>query len=192
MMEYYQEITLLPDVEVPLHFLWTKVYTQLHIALAEQNNRDGQVAVAVSFPEYEENTPGSKLRLFANDKSKLEELDIGHYMNRLTDYVHMTSIRKIPARRITGYAVYKRYQPDASVESKARRYARRHPETTVEEAMGLLKQKKDTVKYPYIQMESISSRNRFSLMIAKETQDHEQDGPIGTYGLSGIQTVPEF
>lgn len=191
-MDYYQEITLLPDAEVPLHFIWTKVYTQLHIALAEQNNRDGQVTVAVSFPEYKETSPGSKLRLFTNDKHKLEELDIARYMSRLTDYVHITSIRKIPVRRIKGYAVYKRHQPDASVENKAKRYARRHPETTVDEAMSFMKQKKETSRYPYVQLESLSSKNRFSLMIIRESCDREQEGPIGTYGLSSIQTVPEF
>lgn len=35
-MEYYQEITLLPCAEVSLAFLWTKVFTQLHIAFADE------------------------------------------------------------------------------------------------------------------------------------------------------------
>ena len=37
-MEYYQEITLLPCAEVSLAFLWTKVFTQLHIAFADEKN----------------------------------------------------------------------------------------------------------------------------------------------------------
>ena len=40
-MEYYQEITLLPCAEVSLAFLWTKVFTQLHIAFADEKNKSG-------------------------------------------------------------------------------------------------------------------------------------------------------
>ena len=53
-MEYYQEITLLPCAEVSLAFLWTKVFTQLHIAFADEKNKSGHVPYAISFPEYEE------------------------------------------------------------------------------------------------------------------------------------------
>ena len=53
-MEYYQEITLLPCAEVSLAFLWTKVFTQLHIAFADEKNKSGHNPYAVSFPEYRE------------------------------------------------------------------------------------------------------------------------------------------
>ena len=52
-MEYYREITLLPDAEVPLYFLWTKVYSRLHIAFADRKNKFSTV-YAVSFPEYKD------------------------------------------------------------------------------------------------------------------------------------------
>ena len=41
-MLYYQEITLLPDAETSVNFLWTKVFTQLHIALADRKNKQSR------------------------------------------------------------------------------------------------------------------------------------------------------
>lgn len=40
MMKYYQEITLIPDAEIPPDFLWTKVYAQIHLAFADRENID--------------------------------------------------------------------------------------------------------------------------------------------------------
>ena len=37
-MQFYQEITLLPDVEISPYFLWTKVYTQIHLAFVMQKD----------------------------------------------------------------------------------------------------------------------------------------------------------
>ena len=42
-MKFYQEITLIDQAEISPYFIWTKLYTQLHIALAElkdANNND--------------------------------------------------------------------------------------------------------------------------------------------------------
>lgn len=53
-MNYYQDITLIPDGEVSLSFLWTKVFTQLHLALAEEKRREGMVKTALAFPAYQD------------------------------------------------------------------------------------------------------------------------------------------
>lgn len=61
-MEYYQEITLRPGPEIPLNFLWTKVYTQIHLALVAQKDTPEGGSFGVSFPEYtvEEKAEGQK------------------------------------------------------------------------------------------------------------------------------------
>lgn len=51
-MNYYQDITLIPNGEVSLSFLWTKVFTQLHLVLAEEQRREGMVKTALAFPAY--------------------------------------------------------------------------------------------------------------------------------------------
>ena len=48
-MKYYQELTLIAQAEVSLYFIWSKVYTQLHLALVAMPTQGN---VGVSFPEY--------------------------------------------------------------------------------------------------------------------------------------------
>ncbi|MFE1967123.1 type I-F CRISPR-associated endoribonuclease Cas6/Csy4, partial [Acinetobacter baumannii] len=51
-MNWYQEITLIDQDEISLYFIWSKVYTQLHIAFAEHSNEQGRISFGVSFPQY--------------------------------------------------------------------------------------------------------------------------------------------
>ena len=66
-MNYYQDITLLPDAEANIGFLWEKVFQQVHLALVEKKNPHGKSGIAVSFPGYgNKGFPlGNKLRLLA-------------------------------------------------------------------------------------------------------------------------------
>ena len=190
-MEYYQEITLLPCAEVSLAFLWTKVFTQLHIAFPDEKNKSEHNPYAVSFPEYRETGLGEKIRVFA-EAQELERLNLSKVLGRLFDYVHCTGIRKVPERKLRGYAVYSRYQPEGSIRVKARRYAKRHPGVTIEEAARLLQGKRKSVRLPYIQMKSFSRGGTFSLFIKKRVEEESALTECGTYGLSNNRTVPEF
>ncbi|HHL31776.1 MAG TPA: type I-F CRISPR-associated endoribonuclease Cas6/Csy4, partial [Oceanospirillales bacterium] len=81
-MNYYQDITLLPDAEITLGFIWQKVYQQVHIALADNKIAENQSAIAVAFPEYgSKGFPlGRKLRLLAETQEQLEQLDIKKWL----------------------------------------------------------------------------------------------------------------
>ena len=102
-MNFYQEITLIPDAEISPYFLWSKVYTQLHIALAHVKNQHGVDGIGISFPnyKYEEKdgktfaTLGNKLRIFANTGDELDKLALPVWLDRLIDYVHLTSIKEV-------------------------------------------------------------------------------------------------
>lgn len=191
-MNYYQEITLIPDGEVSLSFLWTKVFTQLHLALAEEQQREGMVKTALAFPEYQDKGLGNKIRIFAPSAEQLERLHLEQRLKRLSDYIHMPKIREIKKHRIIGYSIYSRYQPDESVERKARRYTRRHESVTYEDALNLLNQREKTYNLPYIQLKSVSTAQTFSLFIKKTSCQSEQSGTLSTYGLSDNASVPEF
>lgn len=191
-MNYYQEITLIPDGEVSLSFLWTKVFTQLHLALAEEQQREGMVKTALAFPEYQDKGLGNKIRIFAPSAEQLERLHLEQRLKRLSDYIHMPKIREIKKHRIVGYSIYSRYQPDGSVERKARRYVRRHEGVSYEDALGLLGRRKETYDLPFIQMKSLSTAQTFSLFIKKTPCQIEQSGTLSTYGLSDSASVPEF
>ena len=191
-MNYYQEITLIPDGEVSLSFLWTKVFTQLHLALVEEQRREGMVKTALAFPTYQDKGLGNKIRIIAPSEEQLERLHLKQRLERLSDYVHQTTIRKIIEQRITGHSIYSRYQPDESVERKARRYARRHESITYEDALSLLDQRKKAYELPFIKMKSVSTAQTFSLFIKKTPCQSEQSGTLSTYGLSDNTSVPEF
>lgn len=191
-MQYYQEITLLPDAETSRSFLWAKVFGQLHIAFADWKNRNGSMDFAVSFPEYGEKTLGSKIRLMAETEEALTAFDAGRVLERFSDYVHINRVHPILARRVHGWAVYRRWQDEGALPSRARRFARRHAEVSYEEALRLLNKGKSKTVPPYIWMKSCTSGQVFRLCIEKKEAKEGECGPIGTYGLSRGYAVPEF
>jgi CRISPR-associated endonuclease Csy4 len=128
-MHYYQEMTLLPNPEVNIHFLWSKVFQQIHLGLVEMQNVDRHIPIGLSFPRYvlseRGGYMGNRFRLFAPDESALAQFDAVKWLTRLSDYVHCTGIRTVP-EKLAGYATYKRVQPKTNPERLARRFAKRH------------------------------------------------------------------
>lgn len=194
-MKFYQELTLIPDAELSLHFIWSKLYTQLHLALVEKQYQQEQVSIGVSFPGYEQTERGvflgKKLRLFAEDEATLQQLDLSKWLACLSDYVHYTGIRAVPARA-SSFAMYQRYQPKSNVERLARRYAKRH-DVTIEQALaGYRKYKEERSHLPFICLKSLSTEHHFKLFITKQTVSQLINKGFNTYGLSSISSVPEF
>jgi CRISPR-associated endonuclease Csy4 len=190
-MKFYQEITLIPDAEVPLYFLWTKVYTRLHTAFADQKNKYGTV-YAVSFPEYNERSLGTKVRILALKEEDLKTLNLSEALKVFADYVHLTRIRPIPEGRIKGYAVYSRYQPENSLLGKIRRYVSRHDGISYEQASDLIRRKADEAGLPYITLKSATNGQRYPLFIRKKDAQQTGEPEFNTFGLSRHSSVPEF
>jgi len=178
-MKSYLEITLLPNPEVGVNFLWSKVFQQIHLGLVEMQDDQGRVPIGLSFPEYvigdKYSLLGSKLRLFANDEAMLKQFDAVKWLARLSDYVHSTSIRPVP-EKIIGYTIYQREQPKTNPERLARRYARRLAErekraevdADYETALTQYsKRHRQTINSPFIQLKSLSSDNNFCLWVKK-------------------------
>jgi CRISPR-associated endonuclease Csy4 len=193
-MKVYQDITLLPTPEIGQYFLWEKVYQQIHLALVESQNEEGQVPIGIAFPEYSSNPPklGNKLRLFAPEEKTLETLAARQWLSRLLDYVHITGIRSVP-EQTKGQVIYKRLQPKANPERLARRKAKRE-NISLENALIALKEvKPERVKTPFVHINSQSSQRRFRLFIDKARVSQSQQGLFSTYGLSFQEaTLPEF
>ena len=194
-MLYYLDITLLPNAEVGIHFLWSKIYQQIHLGLVEIQDDDGRVQVGVAFPEYVDGEKfsllGSKLRLFAGDEATLIKLDAPKWLARLSDYVHCTSIREVPAK-VTGYAVYQRIQPKTSKVRLARRFAGRHNLDFATALAGYSALPSKNLAYPFIRLKSLSSEAEFCLVIRKTIVSEPVQAGFSSYGLSSVATVPEF
>ncbi|MBA3581149.1 MAG: type I-F CRISPR-associated endoribonuclease Cas6/Csy4 [Gammaproteobacteria bacterium] len=192
-MKFYIEATLLPDAEIGLNFLWAKIYQQIHLALVEIQDANKQVPIAVAFPEHDKSTLylGKKLRLFANEQSQLDALDIRKWLARFSDYVHFTKVREVPAS-ISQYACFSRLQAKSNIERVARRKARRE-NITEQNALVLLKGFKDEkLKEPFIHLHSLSGGNDFRLFISKREVEQAVTGGFNLYGLSASATVPWF
>ncbi|MDP8079120.1 type I-F CRISPR-associated endoribonuclease Cas6/Csy4 [Phocoenobacter skyensis] len=219
-MNYYQEVTLIKNADISLYFIWSKAFTQLHLALVEQAKKtNGESAetsnIGVSFPEYrcfekEGKTVailGSKLRIFAHTEQELEQLDFKKWLERLADYVHCSSIKAVPEQ--VSYICVKRFRQEKNRDRQIRRYAKRHNKTFDEvkaeriaqimQQENLSREKALILYYnpplelrPYIKLKSESNQNEFSLQIEQIDVDTYQSGKFNTYGLSSTTTVPNW
>ncbi len=204
-MKFYQEITLIDQAEISPYFIWSKLYTQVHIALAEIKDDSDKVGIGASFPQYifEEKVEnqkarinlGNELRLFAESEADLKKLDIRKWLERLEDYVHITSIREVPSD-IKGYAIYKRKQVKTNAQRLARHRIKRG-DIGFDEALARYSNVVTTTNFPYIEMKSLStsdqqSEKRFKLFIEKQPAEKTKTQVFSTYGLSSVSSVPEF
>jgi len=189
-MKYYVEITLLHSPEIPIHFLWEKVYRQIHIGFAEIE-KDGKIEVGVSFPEYEEKWLGNKLRIFANEREKLEDFNFKKLLARLSDYIHLKSIKETP--ETNEYAIFKCQKIKPNNECLARRISKRK-NVSYDDALESIKGrvvKKHSL--PFINTQSISSGSKFPLLIERlSSKEKTESESFTSYGLSSISSVPIF
>ncbi|WP_324738021.1 type I-F CRISPR-associated endoribonuclease Cas6/Csy4 [Pseudoalteromonas sp. CuT4-3] len=212
-MNYYQEVTLLPDAEIALGFIWKNVFQQVHIALVENKIAPNQSAIAVGFPDYKQtNFPlGSKLRLFAKDKAELEQLGISEWLTRLEDYVHVKAIKPVPAD--VTYVCFKRTHVksaeriDRDMQEKAKRWAAKSGQSLAQCLLELEKTKPvGHSKLPFIFLHSQETKRRsphknskFPLFISKVEVNGSENGTFDSYGLSAKSNgennfgcVPQF
>jgi len=192
-MNYYTELTLIPNVETPPHYLWKKVIQQIHIGLVELKEESGKVPIGISFPYYniKKMLIGNRIRLFAQTEEKLLALDLNTRVNRLSDYVHVASIKPVPDK-IKGYATFFKVQKKTYKDILVRRRSRRH-NISIEQAYkdyeGFVPRKIDL---PYINMLSCSTGQKYRIYVEKiDMQEPVYEG-FTTFGLSRTSTVPSF
>lgn len=197
-MQAYQEITLLPEADISLGFLWQKLYQQIHIALVEHKVADNQSLVAVGFPEYgAKGFPlGRKLRLFAPGRAQLERLNIESYLSRLSDYAHLKSIQTVPEP--TGYVSFMRYHAKGAAriekdhQEKARRWMIKSGKPLNECLKELDKTRPEPMTgLPFLWAESQETKQRdgsqtrkFPLFIRRSEMAGAREGGLTCYGLS--------
>jgi len=213
-MNYYLEITLLPNPDINLFGLWSKVFQQIHLGLVEMQDEQGRVPIGVAFPEYVQGDKysvlGGKLRLFAEHEATLSQFNASHWLARLSDYVHCTSIRPVP-EKLSGYAIYQRERPKTNKERLARRYAKRHgmdletalhstieliakslPDADYKQCFRYCDMPQKTVTTPFIRLTSLSGGQTFCVWIKKTVVAEPSGTTFGSYGLSAVSTVPDF
>ncbi|MFT2111286.1 type I-F CRISPR-associated endoribonuclease Cas6/Csy4 [Marinomonas sp. 2405UD68-3] len=209
-MKYYLDITLLPDAETNIGFVWHKLYQQIHLMLVEnkigaKDSKDS--AVGVSFPLYRRGgfPLGNKLRLLAETQQQLKDLNVEHWLSRLEDYTHIKGIKSVP-ENVKEYVYFKRWtykSPDklrAQVDQQAKHLADKN-NVDIESVKQRLLESIDNLdqesKLPFINMTSLSTngevplseRRNFKLFIEKENVKNAEKVQLNQslftcYGLS--------
>ena len=197
-MNYYIELTLINNNDLSFTKLWTSIYTQLHLAFVQQKDPNEQIPYGISFPEYKSveikgkqlNLLGSKLRIFAESEHVLQKLNLDKSLERLTDYVHLKSIK--PVGNVVQYLTVSRCRPQASAVNLARRYAKRH-HISIEDALKRLEGFEQIFEdSPYLHLKSFSGNRDFSMCIKQTRLGEPSNGLFSTYGLSAKSTVPHW
>jgi len=212
-MKYYLDITLLPDAEINLAFLWQKVYQQIHIALVDNKIGANESAIAVAFPRYG-NQPfplGDQLRLFAEKEAQLEAFNINKWLSRFEDYVHIKSIKLVPEKVTHVCFIREHIKGEVGLEKKMQAKAKHWSEKSglpIEECLKSLEKSKPKAisKRPFIWLESQETKllnadgsRKFPLFIKKVELEKVQAGYVSCYGLnanhkdiSKLVSVPQF
>lgn len=198
-LTHYQEITIILDPEIAPYFIWSKLFTQLHIALADAKNEHGINSIGVSFPDYhydnkkeQSSKLGLKLRVFAPSQKDLETLNLTKWLDRLTDYVHIKRIAEV-GDKATGYVSVHRYRfkpIELQVESLAKKM-----NISSDEAMAIVAKRKAELKLPFIRMFSESNKTHYPLQILQQTSEEQVTGRFNVYGMNGMTgcvTVPHW
>ena len=200
-MKYYIDITLIPDAEAGLGFLWQKVYQQVHIALVDNKVAANESLISIAIVKYADKAfpMGDKLRLLAGEKSALIDLNVTEWLSRFTDYCHVTSIKKVPDN-ISKFAVYKR-KSVKSLHKKAKSRATHLSKPYTEVLSFLINEGKyEDSSLPYVYLESQETKKyvgndgqfKFPLFIEQTITMEPKVGTFDCYGLSKTATVPYF
>lgn len=199
-MNYYQELTIIPDPDIAPYFIWGKLFTQLHIALADVKNNHGIESIGISFPDYhyddkheQSSKLGLKLRIFAPSQKDLETLNLNKWLDRLTDYVHIKGIKDVPIDKTTGYVSVHRYRfkpIEVQIQSLAKKM-----KISNDEAMAIVAKRKAELKLPFIRMYSESNKTHYPLQILQQVSEEQVTGRFNVYGINGMMdhvTVPHW
>lgn len=192
-MQFYLDITLIPNDDFKPSILLNKAYQQLHLSLVEHKNRQGYSQIGVSFPEYqaERRRLGRKIRVFAPERKLLDDLKLQEWFDLLSDYIHITSIRVVPDT-VEQYVSFKRQQIKSNRERLARRLVTRYgiSEEQAQERLGGFKSKR--LALPYVSLQSLSTGHPMRLFIKQEAVTETEKQEFNTYGLSKGGGVPWF
>lgn len=183
-MNYYLEITLLPDAEIPLNFLWEKLYAKLHKALCDLNSDD----IGVSFPEYKI-TLGKTLRIHGTE-NRLNELQALNWLGGLIGYCKLSAIQKIPENR--QYRTISRIQ-STMTSAKQQRLIKRGTLADGEIKRYKVKMFEKSLDNPFIELQSTSNKQQYRLYFAfGALSETSTEGKFNQFGLSQNATVPIF
>lgn len=183
-MNYYMDIKLFPDAEIPATVLMNASYTKLHKALCDL----GSTNIGVSFPKYKV-TLGNVLRLHGN-QSDLVALQLQNWLGGMAGYCNVSEVLPVPEgvqfRRVS------RKQANMS-QAKLNRLLKRGSITEDKAKQYRTKMFTKGLDNPYLELQSGSNGHKHRRYIEfGELQVSSAAGDFDQFGLSKTATVPWF
>ncbi len=183
-MEYYLDLKIVPDEEVPVYFIRNKIYTKLHKALFTLNATD----IAVSFPSYTAKL-GNVIRIHGN-QNRLSELQAMNWSGSLSGYCEISEILPVPDN--AKHRTISRKQSNMT-QAKLRRLIKRGSISTDEAKQYRAKMFSQSLDNPYLELESTSNGNKHRRYLEfGQLSDNAIVGEFDQFGLSKTATVPWF
>lgn len=198
-MKFYVEMTLLDMQEIAPYTLWSQLYTQLHLAFVEHKDTNEKVPYGVSFPQHRVGqkgdvafvTLGSKLRIFAETNEQLKALNLSSWLERLLDYVHVSSIKPVPTDKPISYLTVARDRAKPFNPSRNAAYAARRGMSEAAAQQHFMESSR-LKPLPFITLKSLTNGQTFALKIEQKPAAEACNGMFSTYGLSATSTVPHW
>lgn len=183
-MNYYLDIKIVPDDDVPIYFIRNKIYSKLHKALHTLKSTD----IGVSFPRYKV-LLGDVIRLHSSE-TRLKELNAMNWLGGLSGYCSVSAVQKIPEK--VSHRNTSRIQANMT-EAKLRRLIKRGS-ISIEDAKNYkAKMFSQGLDNPYIEFESSSNGHKHRRYLNfSNFCDTASSGEFDSFGLSKTATVPWF
>ncbi len=183
-MNFYLDLKIVPDAEVPIYFIRNKIYTKFHKALYTLKATD----IGISFPSYKIKL-GDVIRIHTNE-TRLTELQATNWLGGLSGYCDMSSIQPVPNN--VEYRTISRKQANMTA-AKLRRLLKRGSISSEEAKQYKAKMFSQSLDSPYLELESSSNGNKHRRYLEfGELSNEETTGEFDHFGLSKIATVPWF
>ncbi len=184
-MDYYIDLRLQADEEVPIYFIRNKVFAKLHKALFELD----ESTIGISFPNYKTKL-GDILRIHG-DQSNLIVLQQKNWLGGLVGYCELSETLPIP-EKVKGYRTVSRIRQNMS-NSKLQRLKKRGSITVEEMKRYEIKMVETFLPHPYLELESTSNGHKHRRYLQfGELVSEPVAGKFDSFGLSNTATVPWF
>ena len=187
-MDYYIDITLLPDPEFPPTTLMNALFSKLHRGLVDYGGRD----IGVSFPDVapDNRTLGTRLRLHGSNRA-LELLMGNGWTQGMRDHIEIGPTTAVPVG--TSHRVVHRVQAKSSPDRLRRRQMARRAIDPDAARIAIPDSAAELLTLPYVEIRSRTTGQQFKLFIEHlPLQASPTRGEFGTYGLSQTGSVPWF
>lgn len=209
-MKFYQEITLIEQMDIDFNHILASTMQSLHDAISLAKGDAEAGSIALSFPEYDyipnkKGFLGKKIRCFAETESELASIDLKNVLKYLADYVRVSEIKEV-GDKATHYEIYSKYRHKPSIKKAERLHAhllKKLGQEKFDQEVGSFAAVLENCQvgnkqmtYPYVTLTSNRNGNRYPLRIQRKVVGSEtRNTAFSGFGLSDqkkLSAVPAW